>query len=319
MRGVDRKSFIRTGVDGSGGRLSLVIGSVSRVLVGLSDMVRSSISMSDGMGGSSGRLAFIVRGTSGGVRSRLTRVRKVSATVDRLSDASGRMSSGTSRTRSRTRGTVIGIDGNCSCLRRSRLLARCVGGSVGRATSVVRVLGGGTVSVDRIAGIVDSVSSRAGLLTLGTTVRTTQTNRRNHNFTMITSRIEDLTTGARSSADGVRGVVSSLRRLSGGTGSGVVLGIRSVRRSILLSAGIGLSFSRVSRSIRSVSSVGALMTATSRRRFCIARSVSGGAAEIFSLIGRGITMVGRARRTTGRLSLLTRVRSGRLSFFAVGK
>lgn len=97
---------------------------------------------------------------------------------------------------------------NARIVRRTTDRVHRVTTGVRRSSALVTRLNRHSRRVAAVIGAVHTVTSRAGLLTLGTTVRTTQTNRRNHNFTIITSRIQLLTTQADNSATRVSDVVN---------------------------------------------------------------------------------------------------------------
>lgn len=104
--------------------------------------------------------------------------------------------------------------GKSRIIRRAIRVVRSVSHSLGRTTIDVSTMDGRSSVVNDVIRAVHNVTSRAGLLTLGTTVRTTHTNRRKHKFTIITSRIHDLTTQADRTALRVIRIIHGGRSLS---------------------------------------------------------------------------------------------------------
>lgn len=103
---------------------------------------------------------------------RTTKIRRALSTVGTVSTVIGRGTSGTGRA--------------CRSSQRSIIVISRKNRTIDRAVRIVR-------SVVTGVGVVRSVTRRAGLLTLGTTVRTTHTKRRNGKFKIITGRVQGLT------------------------------------------------------------------------------------------------------------------------------
>lgn len=131
----------------------------------------------------------------------------------------------------------------------------------GRMRRVLSTFGTRFRAMGRRAKAVSDVSDRAGLLTLGTSVRTTHTKRTKGKFSIITRRVHGLDARAGSSSKRVDRTLSQLSRVSKGVASSVrrALGLvrialRGMARANRGMGGVARSSSLLNRRVRAVSS-----------------------------------------------------------------
>lgn len=146
------------------------------------------------------------------------------------------------RTRSSTTALTCGVSRrasedthrNTGIVDRAIRIMRNVTTRLSQTTRNVATIGRRSRVVHDVIRAVQNVTRRAGLLTLGTTVRTTETNRRNQNFTIITSRMQGLTTHATRTAIRVISIIGHGRRLTRSTIRDVRTDHRGISRNISL-------------------------------------------------------------------------------------
>lgn len=163
--------------------------------------------------------------------------------------------------------------------------------------------------VSGLMSIVGSVTSRAGLLTLGTTVRTTQTNRRNHKFTIITSRMEGLTRRIAMSMRSVANVISDVRGRSTGITSSLGNNCRRIRGNAdrvgaanRAFARVDATVGRVTNDVRSVARGVRAVTKGDRRVKTTVRRVTSISRRTTTKVRRASTSSRRADDDVRRIS-----------------
>lgn len=172
---------------------------------------------------------IVYSGVRNGASTTRTNVRRVVGTTRRASTAMGSNTRIILRLGRRTRG-----------IRRTD----------GVAMRIVRDLASGIRSIRGFIKSVVRVSGRAGLLTLGTSVRTTHTKRTKGKFTIITSRVHRLSRRAGGTSTGVARVVGGLGSSAGHTGRDVRGSITSMRGRGRLVRGAQRGFNGINRAIR---------------------------------------------------------------------
>lgn len=207
-------------------RLRLVTNGIGRLLTCVHGVVVKVSSKSVQLVSSSHGVISRLDSTSRDVASISTAVRRVDTTVRRAASSLGRVARTVSRVCSSMRHVTNGTSTKGISSRRVRdhtsktgsTTTRKRGGTGVRARGVTSSLGRGVTgsgSIRRVrvlaSGVV-RVARRAGLLTLGTDVRTTHTKRTKHNFTIITSRVKGLTNGSTSTTTGVHRIDTRIVR-----------------------------------------------------------------------------------------------------------
>lgn len=258
-------------------RVKIVVGLFGDFLSGLRIAVQRVVSTTNPLRRVSGSLCRLARSARRGTHSRRNRassvdhsVSTVARDVRRITRHSRRTSRITTTTSGRTRATQRGVSGLSSDV-------DSLNNDILKSIRTVRRLRRRARRMNSMLAIVHDVTRRAGLLTLGTTVRTTQTNRRNHKFTIITSRIHGLTRGATVSATRVRAVVRHLRLDTGNILGIVALGKRGTRTDVRHSIRTARALRIVTGSIHRVSILGTNVTRFARRRVDLSGSVRGSA------------------------------------------
>lgn len=154
---------------------------------------------------------------------------------------------------------------------------------IGAVRRVTSDSGGVTSVVD----IVSNVTFRAGVLTLGTTIRTTHTNRRNHNFTIITNRIHGLTDHDTRTTGRVGTLVrSSISHISANS-----ILIRDTKRAV----------GGVIGTIAHIASVVNRVTSTSSRRDHNVSRITLTISRVSHIARRGTSLIRRSTTTTTTL------------------
>lgn len=250
---------------------------------------------------SSSGLTKTIRSRRTDTRRRTITIRRAAAAVSRLGTSSRRSSRRTSISTVTTQRMVALTGANARIIRRALDSVRDVHRGISTVITRVTRLRSRTRRVTNVASIINGLTGRAGVLTLGTTMRTIQTNSRNQNFSIITDRVQGLTSRDGKSTSGVGSLLTDVRATITGAITATSSKQRAIRRKSGVIGSATTAFVRIASTVNRIMADDSRVSLGTERRITTVRRIISTVAALGRRTIHGTDNVDRTHTDTRSL------------------
>lgn len=315
LQNISNGTLIQQKIKKSNNELDIIAHSLFQVLDKLSDVIKSSTQIALNTTTSSLELTAIMRNTSKNTKNELTQIEVISTAISELSSTSKEVSLNAEQAEDDTKQAICHIELGNKALEQLIVLTQSIHDSVQETAGMIKELKNSAINVGEVTHLISSISDQTNLLALNAAIEAARAGEQGRGFAVVSDEVRSLAAKTQELTKNIQGIISTLQSQSEKSNDNMLLNMRLIQDSVILSSYVKSSFEDITKSVQSISDINTLVSTASREQYLVTEDIAKNTTEIFDLANENVTAINQTEHRSQELALLAEQQSKELSFF----
>ena len=318
LQNIANGTLIQEKIKKSNNELDIIAHSLFQVLDKISEVISSSTKIALNTTSSSLELTAVMLNTSKNTQNELTKIEIISTAISELSSTSKEVSLNAVQAEDETIQAIGNIDLGNKALDQLIVLTQSINYSVQETANMIEDLKNSAINVGDVTHLISSISDQTNLLALNAAIEAARAGEQGRGFAVVADEVRSLAAKTQDLTKNIQGIISTLQSQSEKANDNMLLNMRLIQDSVILSSNVKSSFEDITKSVQSISDINTLVSTAFREQYLVTEDIAKNTTEVLDLVNENVAAINQTEQGSQELALLAEQQSKELSFFKLG-
>ena len=283
----------------------------------LSEIVSSSIKVSESVASSSEELSVVMNDTLKNMESEKQQVEQISTAIYELSTTSQEVSKKAVSAEDQTKVSLSNIENGKVTLEKNIALTNEISISVSETAMIVDDLRKFTIDIVTVIDVINSISDQTNLLALNAAIEAARAGETGRGFSVVADEVRSLATKTQQSTVSIQSIILKLQQQAEKASNNMTQSVELIEDSVDLTGQVKTAFEDIAHATKTISEINATVATASLEQTGVTEDISKNTTHAFDLVQQNVLSINQALQATTELALLAQTQKDDIGFFKV--